>query len=185
MLRVGIFVVVTMALAVISAPSFRAPASHGFYRFFAWEAIVALVLLNFRGFGPWFADPLSAHQLASWTLLSASLAVLAAGVWALRARGHPSAEAREGPLLGIERTTTLVTTGVYGRIRHPLYASLLYLAWGVFFKRPGWVAALLAVGATALLYATARAEEAENIRFFGEPYRVYMTRTRAFVPFLF
>lgn len=184
MLRVGVFAAVTAALAVISTPSFRFRSSYGIYRFFAWEAIAALVMLNFRGLGPWFADPLSAHQLASWTLLSASLAVLVAGVAALRTLGHPDGGDRDGPLFGIERTTTLVTTGVYSRIRHPLYASLLYLAWGVLLKRPGWVAGLLAAAATGLLYATAKAEEREDIRFFGEPYQVYMTRTRMFVPFL-
>jgi protein-S-isoprenylcysteine O-methyltransferase Ste14 len=35
------------------------------------------------------------------------------------------------------------------------------------------------------LVATVRAEEAENIHFFGPAYREYMRQTKMFVPFLF
>jgi len=59
------------------------------------------------------------------------------------------------------------------------------LAWGIFFKAPGWPGALLALAASLLLYATARANEAECIRFFGPSYQESMKRTRMFVPFLF
>jgi protein-S-isoprenylcysteine O-methyltransferase Ste14 len=84
-----------------------------------------------------------------------------------------------------EKTTTLVTTGVYCYIRHPLYSSLLFLAWGIFFKTPSWLGGLLALTATLCLAATARVEEAENLRFFGDAYRKYMKQTKMFIPFLF
>jgi protein-S-isoprenylcysteine O-methyltransferase Ste14 len=48
----------------------------------------------------------------------------------------------------IEKTTILVTTGAYRYIRHPLYSSLLFLAWGIFFKAPSWPGGLLALAAT-------------------------------------
>jgi len=70
-------------------------------------------------------------------------------------------------------------------IRHPLYSSLLFLAWGIFFKIPSWSGALLALMATLFLFATARADEAECIRFFGPAYEKYMKKTKRFVPFLF
>lgn len=185
MLRITVFVLGTMGLAWVSGPSLRSRSSHGFYRFFAWEAILVLLLLNFRGFGAWFHDPLAPRQIFSWVLLCASVGVLLLGVQALRARGRPDAAARpDQTLFGIEKTTELVSTGVYGYIRHPLYASVLYVAWGVFLKRPGWLAAGLAVAASAFLYATARAEEAEDVGYFGEAYRAYMARTARFVPFL-
>jgi protein-S-isoprenylcysteine O-methyltransferase Ste14 len=88
-------------------------------------------------------------------------------------------------LVAFEKTTALVTTGAYSYIRHPLYSSLLFLAWGIFFKDPSWLGGLLALGATLFLVATARVEEAENLRFFGEAYREYMKQTGMFVPFLF
>lgn len=185
MLRVLLFAAGTAGLAWVSRPSLRSRSSHGFYRFFAWEAILVLVLLNFQGLGPWFDDPFSVRQLASWVLLLGSVLTGVAGVRALRIRGRPRAEARSGPLLGIERTTELVTTGVYGLIRHPMYASLLYLAWGVFLKQPGWGAAALALGATGFLHVTARVEEREDVGYFGDRYASYMARTRMFVPFLY
>jgi protein-S-isoprenylcysteine O-methyltransferase Ste14 len=178
-----VFVVGSAALVYVSRASLRSPRSHGFYRFFAWEFILALFLLNVEG---WFNEPLAWHQLISWFLLIACIAPLVFGVRALTGRGKP-ADRREGDesLLAFEKTTALVTTGVYRYIRHPLYSSLLFLAWGIFFKDPSWPGGLLALAATAALVATARADEAECIRFFGTPYQEFMKHTRMFVPFLF
>lgn len=70
------------------------------------------------------------------------------------------------------------------RPRHPLYSSLLLLVWGIFFKRPSWPGGGLAAFASACLLLTARAEEAECIRFFGPDYDAYIKRTRRFIPFV-
>jgi protein-S-isoprenylcysteine O-methyltransferase Ste14 len=97
-----------------------------------------------------------------------------------------SARERSNPaLMDFERTTELVTVGVFRYIRHPLYSSLLFLAWGVFFKHPSWVGLFLAGIATFFLTMTARIEEAENMAFFGTAYESYMKQTRMFIPFLF
>jgi hypothetical protein len=42
MFKLIAFVVLSVGLIYISRGSLRAPHSHGFYRFFAWEFIVAL-----------------------------------------------------------------------------------------------------------------------------------------------
>lgn len=183
MIRFALFAALTLGLAWVSRRSLRIPSSHGFPRFFAWVAIVALVLLNA---GAWFADPLSPRQIASWLLLVGSLFFLVSGVALLRSRGRPGASGRaDEPLYALERTEQLVTTGVYAYVRHPMYASLLWLAWGAFFKRTSAPALVLVLAATACLFLTARAEEAEDIAFFGEAYRDYMKRTRRFVPWVF
>ena len=44
---------------------------------------------------------------------------------------------------------------------------------------------VLVLAASFLLWATARAEEAEDVRFFGQVYRDYMKKTRMFIPYLF
>ena len=77
-----------------------------------------------------------------------------------------------------------MTTGLHRYIRDPLYSSLLFLGWGIFCKGPSWPAGLLAVAASALLFATARVEEGENLRYFGAAYREYMTRSKMFVPYI-
>jgi protein-S-isoprenylcysteine O-methyltransferase Ste14 len=167
----------------ISRASLLQPRSHGFYRFFAWEAILALFLLNV---GFWFRDPFAWHQLLAWTLLFTSIIPLVFGVQALRARGKPTANRKDDPsLLAFEKTTQLVTTGVYRYIRHPLYSSLLLLAWGIFFKLPSWFSGILVITATVFLVLTAQADEAECTDFFGPQYQDYMKKTRRFIPFLF
>ena len=151
----------------------RQPGSHGFYRFFAWEAILGLFALNVRD---WFVNPLAWYQLISWILLFASLVPIIYGVVLLRTAGKPTD--------ALEATTHLVTTGIYHYIRHPLYASLLYLAWGIFFKSPTLLDGLIAAVATAFLYATARADENECLVKFGAEYTGYMRQTKMFVPFV-
>ena len=101
--------------------------------------------------------------------------------------GGPVARLRTShpALLGLEKTTELVTSGVYRYIRHPLYTSLLLLAWGAFLKAPGRRAGGLAGVASALLFVTARVEERENVGYFGAAYEAYMRRTRRFIPFGF
>ena len=115
--------------------------------------------------------------------MSAILVII--GVRLLRQRGSPDEQRDDVPLVAFEKTTTLVETGAYGYIRHPLYSSLLFLAWGIFFKAPSWLGGLLALAASLSLVATARVEEAENLGFFGEEYRDYMRKTKMFIPFLF
>lgn len=174
MLKLAIFVVVSAGIVLLSGASLRDPRSHGFFRFFAFEPLLILVLLNLER---WFADPFSAHQLVSWFLLLASGILAVHGFYLLHEIGRPR--------IGIEDTTTLVVQGAYKYIRHPLYTSLLLLGWGVFFKDPSLIGGILALAATLSLVATARVEEAENLRKFGSDYAAYMKTTRMFIPFLF
>ena len=134
MAKILIFVVLSAPLAYISRVPLKTPRSHGFYRFFAWEFILALVLLNIDR---WFYDPFSIHQLVSWVLLIATFVPGVPGIHLLITQGKPvSKRSDDVALIGIEKTTRLVTTGVFKYIRHPLYCSLLLLAWGAFFKNP-------------------------------------------------
>jgi protein-S-isoprenylcysteine O-methyltransferase Ste14 len=129
---------------------------------------------------------LSWHQIISWILLLCSLVPLILGVRALRTHGKPTAADRPDPeLLGFERTSKLVDQGVFGLIRHPMYSSLLLLAWGVFMKAPTWSAAALAAAATAGLILMAKRDEEECQRAFGVPYEEYMRRTRRFIPYVY
>jgi protein-S-isoprenylcysteine O-methyltransferase Ste14 len=183
MWKLIVFIIATVLIIYISRASLRQPGSHGFYRFFAWESILLLFLLNVE---MWFVDPFSWHQLIAWTLLFVSFVPLIFGVRVLRKRGRPTEERPGDPgLLAFEKTSALVTSGVYAYIRHPLYSSLLLLAWGIFFKAPGLPGLALALVATTFLIATARADEAECTRFFGAEYREYMGKTKGFIPFLF
>jgi protein-S-isoprenylcysteine O-methyltransferase Ste14 len=177
-----IFVIGSSLLIAISWKSLHQPRSHGFYRFFAWEAILALFLINAKA---WFYDPFSWNQMIAWSLLILSVIPLGLGIYALRTRGKPT-EARENDpsLLAFEKTTSLVTTGVYRFIRHPLYCSLLLLTWGIFFKLPSLIGFVLAMIAALFLIATAKADESECRQFFGPAYQDYLRRTKMFIPYL-
>jgi protein-S-isoprenylcysteine O-methyltransferase Ste14 len=177
------FFVFSAGIIYISRASLLAPRSHGFHRFWAWEFLLALTLLNIT---KWFRAPLSWHQIISWILLFASLIPLYFGVRTLVAKGKPTARREDDQeLLAFEKTSALVTTGIYHYIRHPLYSSLMFLTWGVFFKSPAWIGFGLAFAASLFLVATAKADERECISFFGADYQEYMKKTKMFVPFVF
>jgi protein-S-isoprenylcysteine O-methyltransferase Ste14 len=177
------FALFTIFIIIISRKSLRSPSSHGFYRFFAWECIAALFAINVHN---WFLNPFAWYQVVSWILLIASFIPLVFGVKSLVNKGKPTRQ-REGEpiLLAFEKTSTLVTTGIYRYIRHPLYSSLLLLTWGIFFKDPGLTGIALAAVSSVFLFATARADETECLRFFGGEYQEYMRRTKRFIPLIF
>ena len=177
-----LFGIGSLPLVVISWRSLRNPPSHGFYRFFAWEAMLALLLINTPF---WFDKPFEWHQIIAWSLLFLCLIPLILGVHSLRSHGKPVKQREDDPsLFGFEKTTSLVTSGIYRYIRHPLYSSLFLLAWGIFFKSPSLYGAILAVTATLFLIATAKADEMECTRFFGIQYQEYMKKTKMFVPYI-
>jgi protein-S-isoprenylcysteine O-methyltransferase Ste14 len=181
MLQLGLFVLGSAVLAWLSRAALRQPRSHGFYRFFAWEAILALLVLNLPF---WFEDRFAPHQLISWALLFSSIGVLIAGVTLLRRLGKPDRSRGDAELFAFEKTSTLVTVGIFRYIRHPLYTSLLLLTWGIFFKQIGLAGLLCALTATLFLWLTARCDEQECLAYFGESYRQYMRRSKRFIPFV-
>ena len=147
--RFAAFVILSLPIIWVSRRSLRHPTSHGFSRFFAFEAILALIVLNLPY---WFAHPLEVRQLISWVLLAVSLVFVVWGFVLLRRRGGFSPAAEASPSYEWEKTGHLVTTGIYGYIRHPMYSSLLFLAWGAVLKSVSIGTLLL--GAIASLVVT-------------------------------
>ncbi|WP_167608724.1 methyltransferase family protein [Maribellus sediminis] len=176
------FILVSLPVLLISWKSLKAKGSHGFYRFFSWEAILVLLIFKIEF---WFKDPFSWNQIISWILLFSSLYFVLAGTVMLKKKGQQKKERREENLYAFERTSKLVTTGIYKYIRHPLYASLLLLAWGAYLKQPDWILIHITIFASSFLYLTARADEKECIAYFGAEYEDYMKVTKRFIPFLF
>jgi len=156
--------------------------SHGFYRFFAFEGILALICLNFPF---WFYDPLSWLQLLSWFLLAMSIFLVLHGFYLLKKEGGSGRSNARIENFAFENTVSLVETGVYKYIRHPMYSSLLFLSWGAFLKHISPFGVGLVVMVSACLLATAKIEERENCEYFGHEYKKYMKRSRMFVPKLF
>jgi protein-S-isoprenylcysteine O-methyltransferase Ste14 len=183
--RIALFILTTIFLVVLSWRPLHNPRSHGFYRFFALEGILLLILLNLPF---WFKNPLSPLQLVSWTLLILSIPVGGRGIYLLRKMGSFGGSAsREigSENLPFEDTVNLVTDGIYKYIRHPMYCSLLLLAWGAFFKHITTYGIFIVLISTAFLVATAKMEERENTSYFGSSYEEYIKRSKMFIPYLF
>lgn len=86
--------------------------------------------------------------------------------------GHGWREPRWGCILGARV------------VRHPMYAGLLFATWGVLILKSSWAGSVLAVVATACVLRAMRAEESENLRYFGSTYEAYMSRSKRFVPWV-
>ena len=181
MLRIALFILCTIFFVRFSRRALTNPGSHGFYRFFVFEGLLILVLRNQPY---WFENPFSFLQLISWSLLLVSVFFVAYSFFLLRrCGGH--AEREEVPENhSFENTVAVVEEGLYRHIRHPMYASLLFLGWGAFFKHVNFLNLIIVLLVSAFLIVAAKVEERENVIFFGPEYADYMQRTRMFIPWL-
>jgi len=179
--RLAVFIIASVAIYHVSRASLRSYRSHGFYRFFAWEAVLALVLLNLniRAY-----QPSSMHHIMAIVCLLFSGLLGVHGFQLLHRDGKPDNQRDDPTLLPIEKTTALVTAGAYKYVRHPLYSSFLLLTWGSYLFIPSRQAGLLAIVATLNVIVAARVEEKENLLYFGAAYSDYMKRTKMFIPFV-
>jgi protein-S-isoprenylcysteine O-methyltransferase Ste14 len=88
-------------------------------------------------------------------------------------------------LVAIQAGHTLVTSGVYGVIRHPSYLGMLVmtLGWGLAFR--SWVGVLLTLLIVPPLVARIPAEESLLGTQFGAEYDAYRARTSRLIPGLY
>jgi protein-S-isoprenylcysteine O-methyltransferase Ste14 len=88
-------------------------------------------------------------------------------------------------LVAIQPGHRLVTTGLYGVIRHPSYLGLFVLAlgWGLAFRAGVGVA--IAVMMLVVVLARIEAEERLLSETFGAEYEAYRARTWRLVPYLY
>ena len=172
-IKLIVFTIGTLGIIFISLHSASKLRSYGFLRFFAFESILIIILYNAEY---WFRNPFSIPQIISWLLIITSVVVVSSGFYMLRRFGQPKDV--------IDDTVVLVMQGIYKYIRHPLYSSLILLAWGAFFKNITLVSLSLALIASSLAIAMAKIEEKENIQKFGDDYSKYIKTTKMFIPFI-
>jgi len=101
-------------------------------------------------------------------------------IWPVFVLGH-----RFSGLVAIQPGHTLVTTGMYGVIRHPSYLGLLVNALGWAFTFRSGVGVLLTAITIVPLVARIRSEETLLHTQFGAEYDAYRARTSRLIPGLY
>jgi protein-S-isoprenylcysteine O-methyltransferase Ste14 len=89
------------------------------------------------------------------------------------------------PTSATRKQHTLVTSGPYRWVRHPLYSvgASMFVAFGM--MADNWFIAALGMLTFILMAVRVPKEEANLIEKFGDEYREYMKTTGAFLPKLF
>jgi protein-S-isoprenylcysteine O-methyltransferase Ste14 len=147
--------------------------------------IVAFALIGLLdAYLPAYADRKELWTIDGDAIRWLGVVLFAAGgalrIWPVFVLGH-----RFSGLVAIQPGHTLVTSGIYGAIRHPSYLGLLVnsLGWGLAFR--SGVGVLLAALLVLPLLARIRAEERLLRTQFGDEYGAYCARTSRLVPGLY
>jgi len=80
---------------------------------------------------------------------------------------------------------TLVTSGPYRWVRHPFYDAVALLLLAIVLTAANWFLLLTGGLFFVLIAIRSRTEDAKLLARFGEPYRVYWSRTGRFLPKIF
>lgn len=120
----------------------------------------------------------------SWALLWSGCAATAAGLWLFH-RSHADLGRNWSVTLEIREGHSLVTGGVYSRIRHPMYSALLLYSAGLALALPNWIAGPSYLVSMALLVAVRIGrEERMMAETFGDEHAAWAARTARLVPFV-
>lgn len=127
-----------------------------------------------------FADYLL-HPAAFGAGLTAGLV----GLW-LCFRSHADLGTNWSTTLELKEEHTLVTHGVYRRVRHPMYTGLLLTALAQALVLPNWLAGPSYLVAFLLLLVLRVGKEEQMMRDqFGQAYDEYAKSTKRLVPGVF
>jgi protein-S-isoprenylcysteine O-methyltransferase Ste14 len=118
-------------------------------------------------------DAPAAASAAGWTLIALGFVML------VTAQAQMGASWR----IGIdERPTDLVTHGLYGLVRNPIYSAMDLLLVGVVLVAPSLLAVAGALGVIVALALQTRLEERHLVALHGSRYQSYAARVGRFLP---
>lgn len=137
--------------------------------------VIPLIWLT-SGF-PAFADyPL--HPVA----FGVGIIAMLIGHW-LFYRSHADLGVYWSPTLQMRDQHQLMTSGVFERIRHPMYAAMIMQGVGQALFLPNWIAGPAWLVTFAMLYLLRVGhEERMMLDYFGSEYESYMQRTGRLLP---
>jgi protein-S-isoprenylcysteine O-methyltransferase Ste14 len=109
-------------------------------------------------------------------IIAGSLILIGSAVFAAGIRNFSSAAT---PVQGTKPTRTLVTIGIHGWSRNPIYLGMFLVYGGVGLAvRSPWILILALPLAVTIRYGVVAREEAYLERRFGDAYRDYKARVR-------
>jgi protein-S-isoprenylcysteine O-methyltransferase Ste14 len=123
---------------------------------------------------------ISPHSVSSWVGFLVGLAGIAVGAWLL-IRGVADLGGSLSPLPRPRPDGRLIETGIYARLRHPIYAGMIFASFG-WSALTGSIGALVAALVLAVfLDAKARREEMWLLERY-DAYADYRRRSKRFLP---
>ena len=149
-----------------------------------------VVLLTGAGLGTtlipllWVLTPLFAF--ADYALYAVpyaiGIALMLLGLW-LFYRSHNDLGLNWSITLQIREHHSLVTNGIYSKIRHPMYSAMLLLGVAQVLFCPNWIAGPAYLLSFGLLYLfRVQAEERMMVDRFGVEYEEYIRKTGRVTP---
>lgn len=151
-----------------------------------WLTVPFLILLNiyypllnwstFNILIPLKYDPLY-FQIIGMVIFTIGVIMINLALFVIKERYAPLWEA---PKLG----EGFAHTGIYSRIRHPIYGSLILISIGYVIWFQSWLATLCLI-TLPIIFKYVKEEEKWLLKRFGKEYEDYMKKTWRFFPKLF
>ena len=188
-LRLALLVVLVLSIAWAGYHRGKAQRAGGSVSR-AGEGPWIFALLRLSGLGTWgitiayLINPASVgfaalpiSEALQWVGFVCILAGFAWLAWMFRALGLNVTDT-----VAARANGTLVTTGPYRIVRHPMYVGLVPILGGLGLVTANWLLVVFGAIAFSTLLVRTRIEERNLIEKYGEAYREYMRTTGGFFP---
>lgn len=142
-----------------------------------WKVNLILVVINFLT--PWLE---TADYKTTTLLCLIGSGIFIFSLWLLW-RTHNELQHNFSPWLKIGKNNTLITNGIYKKIRHPMYLSFLLLATGQLLMVTNWIAGTLGLISFFFIYFfRVNKEEKLLTDYFDSEYNNYKLKTGRLFP---
>jgi len=139
----------------------------GFLYYVAGLMLVLVWLLYFL----LLHDPVvKVFTYVGWVILAVGLILVFLPILVLQKKGKPE----QGK--DFAHTTTVVDSGIYAVVRHPLYLGWLLMYVAAILLSQHWLIVIMGILGIACMYLISRQEDQRLIEKFGDDYKRYMQK---------
>ncbi len=145
--------------------------------FVAWTVVIFIYFFNYNSIGwIWKFSVLDNTPIKVTAIILLSAAFLL-NILFTRSVGQTIQDAyKDGNEPG------LITTGIFGIIRHPAYLAFFALAVGCFLLIPNIISMIVMIYTFIVVYLHTLEEEAKLLKVYGTAYRQYMEKVGRYLP---